>query len=566
MSDTAQKIIQKNNFGNVITVVNKRSNELDMNEKADVLVTEIFDTELIGEGVLPTLRDAHRRLLKPNCKVIPSKADVKIQLIESDKLWKMNTFVCDENDTLRYSDEYLNCLGPPTAHEIQIDQLYPHDLKCLSKDTTISTFDFEKPFHYENNSRVVSYKKSINIEANGTVHGILFWWDLVLHEKENIILSMQPKWIENKTLNKITSWRDHWMQAVYYLKAPLNVKQNDILYLTMCHDDYSIWFQAELIATVIPSLERPVCSCNLHMLWPRERFAMLNNKSIGNHFQKLLDICEDDEVKSIFVIGENSLLPLWCAQRYKQINVTYFETSEFSKNIIQSMSSDNYLDNLNVVKDSEKFKNLIPDIVISEPYFSSSLLPWHHLRIWNIFTKLNKKQSTKIYPSKAALKICVVSFKELWKVRAPVCKIENFDLSNFDDLISSALQPIKIEDFGEFESIEPFAVWEFENKKLTPPVSVTEFQFSDPLYKNTKQFTGKIENIKDYHTANGVVIWMDFEVRKDAYWSTGLDSNTQWVNYSKQGVYFLKEPLTSNMMKYDILFKPDENELYFNFS
>jgi len=271
-------------------------------------------------------------------------------------------------------------------------------------------------------------------------------------------------------------------------------------------------------------------------------------------------------VKSIFVIGENSLLPLWCAQRYKQINVTYFETSEFSKNIIQSMSSDNYLDNLNVVKDSENFKNLIPDIVISEPYFSSSLLPWHHLRIWNIFTKLNKKQSTKIYPSKAALKICVVSFKELWKVRAPVCKIENFDLSNFDDLISSALQPIKIEDFGEFESIEPFAVWEFENKKLTPPVSVTEFHFCDPLYTNTKQFTGKIENIKDYLTANGVVVWMDFEVRKDAYWSTGLDSNTQWVNYSKQGVYFLKEPLTSNVMKYDILFKPDENELYFNFS
>ncbi len=34
-----------------------------MEEKADILVTEIFDTELIGEGVLPTLRDAHRRLM-----------------------------------------------------------------------------------------------------------------------------------------------------------------------------------------------------------------------------------------------------------------------------------------------------------------------------------------------------------------------------------------------------------------------------------------------------------------------------------------------------------------------
>ena len=35
-----------------------------MEEKANVLITEIFDTELIGEGVLPTLRHAHRELLQ----------------------------------------------------------------------------------------------------------------------------------------------------------------------------------------------------------------------------------------------------------------------------------------------------------------------------------------------------------------------------------------------------------------------------------------------------------------------------------------------------------------------
>ena len=36
----------------------------DMDRKADVLVTEIFDSELLGEGLLPTLRDAIPRLLK----------------------------------------------------------------------------------------------------------------------------------------------------------------------------------------------------------------------------------------------------------------------------------------------------------------------------------------------------------------------------------------------------------------------------------------------------------------------------------------------------------------------
>ena len=32
--------------------------------RANLLVTELWDTELIGEGALPTLRDACRRLLE----------------------------------------------------------------------------------------------------------------------------------------------------------------------------------------------------------------------------------------------------------------------------------------------------------------------------------------------------------------------------------------------------------------------------------------------------------------------------------------------------------------------
>ena len=36
----------------------------DMTSKANLLVSELWDTELIGEGALPTLRDASARLLE----------------------------------------------------------------------------------------------------------------------------------------------------------------------------------------------------------------------------------------------------------------------------------------------------------------------------------------------------------------------------------------------------------------------------------------------------------------------------------------------------------------------
>lgn len=36
----------------------------DMQEKANVLVTELFDTELIGEGALPSYEHAHMHLVQ----------------------------------------------------------------------------------------------------------------------------------------------------------------------------------------------------------------------------------------------------------------------------------------------------------------------------------------------------------------------------------------------------------------------------------------------------------------------------------------------------------------------
>lgn len=50
-----------------VHVIHKRSTDLvvgeDMPERANVLVAEVFDTELIGEGALPTYSHAKKHLL-----------------------------------------------------------------------------------------------------------------------------------------------------------------------------------------------------------------------------------------------------------------------------------------------------------------------------------------------------------------------------------------------------------------------------------------------------------------------------------------------------------------------
>ena len=58
----------------------------DMAVRADVIVSEIFDSELLGEGLLPSLRDACSRLLAPGGVVIPARAVIWGQLVQSTHL------------------------------------------------------------------------------------------------------------------------------------------------------------------------------------------------------------------------------------------------------------------------------------------------------------------------------------------------------------------------------------------------------------------------------------------------------------------------------------------------
>lgn len=72
IAETAKKIIEKNGFADKIKLIYKRSTKLtvgesgDLLKRANILVTEVFDTELIGEGALSTFKHAIDVLLEVN--------------------------------------------------------------------------------------------------------------------------------------------------------------------------------------------------------------------------------------------------------------------------------------------------------------------------------------------------------------------------------------------------------------------------------------------------------------------------------------------------------------------
>ena len=566
MSKTAQKVIDRNKLENVIQVVNKTSTDLlvpeDMPQKANILVTEIFDTELIGEGVLSTLRDAHKRLLSPDCKVIPSSAHVNVQLIQSDWLWCMNKL--NNKSDVKLSQKYHECPGTASAHEVQINQLYPDNLTLLSDAEKMTSFDFQTSFDMKFSFKGAKYSSAeikTVITSSGIIHAVLLWWDLVLHDGKNITLSMEPEWIRKQDEKYV--WRDHWMQAVYYVKKPVSVVSGDVVFVKMFHDDYSIWFDVSKCQRDF--VDRPLCICGLHVSWPRERFAMLNNNCYQNCI-KMLIMQNKNEDKTILIAGDSSLLPLQFCRESFNSSIKYVEYSQSSQNVVKKLAVVNKLtDKIKVLsKFSEESVQQYADIFIAEPYLSSSLLPWHHYQIWYLINKLRSNNGDlKIYPSKGILKACIVQLEDLWKVRTAVKNVEGFDLSDFDLLIKEALSPVDITGHGLFQTLEPFSMWEFKSKLLSNTEIIAEFNFQESLPERSVQFNGNI-TVSNAGFVHAVVIWTEFELADGIRWSTGLNENNEWVNYSKQGVFFMNDHNKTNV-DYSVVFLPDECEMMFQF-
>lgn len=93
MADCAEQIIERNGMADRIKIIKKRSTDIreeDLPQRANILVTEVFDTELIGEGAIETFNHAHWHLLENDCIIVPDSATIFVQVVESPLAWAFN--------------------------------------------------------------------------------------------------------------------------------------------------------------------------------------------------------------------------------------------------------------------------------------------------------------------------------------------------------------------------------------------------------------------------------------------------------------------------------------------
>jgi SAM-dependent methyltransferase len=221
IAEVARRIVGSNGFADRVVVVPKPSTSLsvaaDLPRRADLLVTEIIDCGLVGEGIMPTLRHAREHLLAEGGSIIPRAATVYATLIESAPIHELNLVGSSRGVDVRLFNELSSRLYFPVR-----SHTWPY--RFLSPAATAFEVDFLRD-PLEPTTREVSF----TVKQSGTCHAIMFWFDLEL--APGVSLRNQPG--DQKT---------HWMQAVQCVEHAFDVRAGEALTLTVLQTDSALRF------------------------------------------------------------------------------------------------------------------------------------------------------------------------------------------------------------------------------------------------------------------------------------------------------------------------------------
>uniref|UniRef100_F6ZH13 Protein arginine N-methyltransferase n=1 Tax=Equus caballus TaxID=9796 RepID=F6ZH13_HORSE len=534
MADAAVKIVEKNGFSDKIKVINKHSTEVtvgpdgDMPCRANILITELFDTELIGEGALPSYEHAHRHLVQENCEAVPHRATIYAQLVESRRMWSWNKLfpirvqTSHGEQVIVPPSEVEQCPGAPSVYDIQLNQVSPTDFTVLSNVLPMFSVDFSKQV----SSSAACHIRQFEPLASGRAQVVLSWWDIEMDPEGKIKCTMAPFWAHSDP--KELQWRDHWMQCVYFLPQEEPVIQGSAVFLVAHHDDYCVWYSLQRTSpekneSIHPG--RPVCDCQAHLLWNRPRFGEINDQDrTDQYIQALRTVLKSDSV--CLCVSDGSLLSM-LAHHLGAEQVFTIESSAASHRLMKKIFKANHLeDKINIIEKR-------PELLTS--------------------ADLEGK-------------------KDLWRIRSPCGDCEGFDVHIMDDMIKRAL------DFRESKEAEPHPLWEYPCRGLSEPQQILTFDFRQPVPPQPVRAEGSIE-LRRPGKSHGVVLWMEYHLTQDSTVSTGLLKPAEdkgdccWNPHCKQAVYFFSTTLDpsaplggSRTVSYTVEFHPHTGDITMDFT
>ncbi|XP_052881888.1 protein arginine N-methyltransferase 1.6 isoform X2 [Gossypium arboreum] len=497
MAKLMRKVLHRNSMGKAISLINKRSDELevgvDIPSRADVLVSEILDSELLGEGLIPTLQHAHDKLLVENPLTVPFRAVTYGQLVESTYLWKLHDLSGIE---AKVSDGiHLVPTGSDSIIYVKSRQYPMHcdaireEIKPLSEPFKIFEFDFWK--RPESNGET---KVQVQVIDDGNIHAVVSWWVLQLDREGMVFYSTAPRWINSPANIGYRDWCDHWKQCVWFFRGKgMSVSRGEEVLLEATHTETSVSYNLNVQVPKTDTRQHDHNIRDFQLLLSPERIAIYGDSKWRSSVLAAVRNALQGRVNPLCVVVDDSIfLTLLAANLSKTSHVLSLfpglreKGAQYLENVVKANGF-----SMDRVEVPEKRKPCLTlhdthgkkvDMLIGEPYYyaNEGMLPWQNLRFWKDRTLLDPilSEDALIMPCKGILKACAMSLPDLWSSRCCLGDVEGFDHSIVNTTLG-ACGELPAPKEGPFL---PFSIWQCgEIKELSEIFTILEFDCSKPI-------------------------------------------------------------------------------------
>ena len=242
LATVAERVVADNGLEDRVMVIHARSSDIDaLPVPPDIVVSELIDSSLLGEGCLPAHFDAIDRLLSADRtglrdRVLPYSATVHATLISSVEVQRMHAVseiklagdvkLCRPQDT-------ATCPGGRGLVPVHWAEMKQRGGSSSSSSRELSAAEpvLSIPFHPADGSDDEfselgrCYDTEVSVSETGVLHGILLHWTLyllspALDPERQLCYSSSPG---------AQNWQDHWQPCVYALPAAIAVDVGDIV-------------------------------------------------------------------------------------------------------------------------------------------------------------------------------------------------------------------------------------------------------------------------------------------------------------------------------------------------
>ncbi len=206
-----RELARRNGLVDRINFIHGRSTDINLPEKADLIILEDYGPFFYNQNIIETIRDARQRYLKPDGCFIPAKLALFIAPFECQAWYNELNLFATEQDNLFGIDWSL-------TSDIAFNLTYYADNKpkrILTEACSVKTIDLktEADFPFQ-------IRTKLTILEDGVIHGLLGWWDCWFTGKQ---------YFSNSPLLDQTSWG----QLIFPFRYPVIVKAGEQIEISL---------------------------------------------------------------------------------------------------------------------------------------------------------------------------------------------------------------------------------------------------------------------------------------------------------------------------------------------